>query len=103
MAEHIPYANLSEDQKKLVDSWKRWERFSAAQKGWGLDKLVGDGSWEVREEVAEQGYGLDRLVDDEKLWVRRVVAAHGYGLDRLLYDESPLVRDTARKALEGSV
>ncbi len=59
---------------------------------YGLDKLINDKEWLVREAVAEQGYGLDILVNDEEGFVRAAVAKHGYCLDKLVYDEDFQVR-----------
>lgn len=77
------YTELSHDQKTLVDSVSERDRIKAAERGFGLDKLVSDESCYVRAYVAENGYGLETLSRDESAVVRRVVARKGYGHDDL--------------------
>lgn len=86
------YTELSHDQKTLVDSVSERDRIKAAERGFGLDKLVSDESCYVRAYVAENGYGLETLSRDESAVVRRVVARKGYGLDVLVDDPDEDVR-----------
>lgn len=64
MADFIPYAELTPEQKALVDSFFTYRRVEAAKRGLGLDKLVADKKPAVRLEVAEHEYGLDKLFKD---------------------------------------
>lgn len=89
------YTELSHDQKTLVDSVSERDRIKAAERGFGLDKLVSDESCYVRAYVAENGYGLETLSRDESAVVRRVVARKGYGLDVLVDDPDEDVRMAA--------
>ena len=98
--EYIPYAELSDEQKKHVDSDTWTVRELAAEDHYGLDKLVDDPDWSVRAAVAEQGYGLDKLVDDPVEYVRMEVAKQGYGLDKLINDPGDRVREEALLALK---
>ena len=88
----IPYEELTVEQKALVDSINEVMRGSAANRGWGLDKLINDESWFARRNVARQGYGLDKLINDESSGVRAEVAYQGYGLDILVNDPEWAVR-----------
>lgn len=99
MANFVPYAELSDEQKALVDDDNYWHRSSAARKGWGLDKLIGDESCAVRAAVAEQGYGLNLLVNDPRWQTRIEVARQGYGLDKLVKDVSPKVREATMMSI----
>lgn len=92
MADFIPYAKLSDEQKELVNSDERITRMYAASLGLGLDKLIEDSSDIVRKEVAYQGYGCDVMVHDPEWCVRSAVAAQGYGLDKLIEDPDLHVR-----------
>ena len=44
-----------------------------AQQGYGLDTLINDKNWTVRNRVAMQGYGLDKLANDKDHRVRETV------------------------------
>ena len=44
-----------------------------AQQGYGLDKLIKDKDYRVRNRVAMQGYGLDKLANDKDYRVRETV------------------------------
>lgn len=90
--EFIPYAELTPEQKALVDSVDNDIRFVAVDEGLGWDKLVDDPSWEVRQCVAFKDYGLDRLVDDPDPRVRFAVAKRDFGLDKLIDDPDEDVR-----------
>ena len=69
----IPYAELDEEQKAMVDSADRTDRKDAAFSGWGLDKLKNDPAWQVRVAVAEQGHALDELKNDPHWMVRSTI------------------------------
>jgi hypothetical protein len=92
MADFIPYAELTPEQKALVDSVDHDIRFVAVEEGLGWDKLVDDPSWEVRQCVAFRDYGLDQLVDDPDPRVRFAVAKRDFGLDKLIDDPDEDVR-----------
>lgn len=97
--EYIPYDELSDEQKKKVNS-ERWDdRKLATEKRLGLDKLVDDPDWSVRKAVAAQGFGLERLVADECAYVRKAVARQGYGLDKLIDDPIEFIRSIALRTL----
>lgn len=96
----IPYANLTANLRSLTDHPDPNIREYAAQKGYGLEKLVDDEVAYVRAAVAKRGYGLDKLVDDEAPEVRFVVAKQGYGLDKLARDKDPYVRGLALAIIE---
>ena len=72
----------------FVDSNNFIARKSAAEQGYGLDKLINDSDSQIRTIVAEQGYGLDILANDVSTDVREAVAKQGYGLNKLFYDVS---------------
>ena len=95
-------SNNKEELKELLNSLlensNEKSRIMLAKQGYGLDVLVNDEDWCVREAVAEQGYGLDILITDEDEVVRAAVARQGYGLDRLVNDESEDVRQAAKEA-----
>lgn len=94
--EWTPYGtNPKLDEK--IDSYDSYVRMAAAEQGYGLDILINDERWEVREEVARQGYGLDILVNDKYAGVRIMVAKQGYGLDKLINDKDYEVRRTVVK------
>lgn len=93
MADFIPYAQLTPEQKALVDSTNHRDRSFAAINGYGFDKLINDqDDWLVLMELAKQGYGLDRLFDHPVSEVRLMVARRGYALDKLINDEKVGVR-----------
>lgn len=92
MSEFIPYAQLGEEQKAVVDSDKWIERCAAAMAGLGLDKLAGDEYWYIRRQVAAQGFALDLLVSDESAGVRDAV------YEQIGHDENVAIeRDRAEK------
>lgn len=66
---------------------------------YGLDILVHDDDFAVRQTVAEQGYGLDVLIHDTNPLVRLAVAKQGYGLDILVNDENWAVCDEVERQL----
>ena len=82
---------------KLVNSKDDEVRYEVARQGYGLDRLVNDKSSNVRQAVARHSYGLDRLISDEDWYVRAAVAEQGYGLDRLINDEHWYVRAAVAK------
>ena len=116
----VPFRDLTEAQKAAVLSERRIDRTYAAMEGLGLDRLVSDPEWQVREEVANRGYALDVLAGDEHPLVRAAVASQGaypemfakdpawqvryavvksgYVTDDLMRDKDPYVKDAARKA-----
>ena len=98
--EYIPYAELKAKQKKRVDGARADTRYHAAEDHLGLDKLVDDSDWRIREAVAGQGYALEELVNDPAWCVRREVAWQGYGLDKLVNDPDDIVRKEALLALK---
>ena len=77
----------------LVDSNNPEDRYDAAKRGYGLDKLITDKDWLIRCTVAAHGYGLDKLINDEHYQVRRAIVNQGYGLDKLVYDKDRRVRE----------
>lgn len=116
----VPFRDLTDAQKEAVLSDRRIDRAYAAMEGLGLDRLVNDPEWQVREEVANRGYALDVLAGDEHPLVRAAVAAQGlypemfardpawqcryavakcgYVTDDLMNDKDPYVRKAARDA-----
>lgn len=60
----IPYAELTPEQKTMVDCTNPDQRFEAALQGWGLDRLAYDLKMSVRLATAVAGYGFDRLISD---------------------------------------
>lgn len=101
MADFIPYAELTPEQKALVDSSDWVFRRYAVYQGLGYDKLINDPYGAIRSAVAEQDYGHDRLVNDPDAYVRTCVADRGYGLDKLFNDSDPLVRQDVEFYLRG--
>lgn len=98
-ARPIPYAELSQAQRDMVDSPDNDLRYEAVHRGYGLDRLIADPIMYIRRAVAEQGYGLETLLHDEDENVRSRIARMGYGLETLVGDPSPLVRyQVARQA-----
>lgn len=98
---YIPYAELDDEQRELVDSSDWRDRVDAAWERHGLEVLVDDSDWKVRESVADQGYGLEVLVDDPASWVRCGVAEQGFGLEKLVVDRNEYVREIAcREAID---
>ena len=58
-----------------------------------LDKLVDSKKWEHRLKAAQRGYGLDKLIDNEQdMSVKYEIIKQGYGLDLFLYDISQTIR-----------
>lgn len=88
----IPYAALTEEQTRRVDSAEPMHRIHAAEQRLGLDKLIDDPDWTVREAVAYAGYGLDKLAHDPDFAVRQVVAKKGHAHDLLINDPDWEVR-----------
>ena len=97
----IPYAELTPEQKALVDSSDWVFRRYAVYQGLGYDKLINDPYGAIRSAVAEQDYGHDQLVNDPDAYVRTCVADRGYGLDKLFNDSDPLVRQDVEFYLRG--
>lgn len=117
-----PYNDLTDEQKKLVDSDDVNERMeqvnkregldvlakdgdvsiraAVAAQGYGLNELHKDSEPSVREEVAKQGYALNELRKDPEPSVRAAVAAQGFALDRLIKDDEPVVSEAAQKCLD---
>ena len=91
---NIPYAELKNWPKTMVDSANWKVRKAAAERGYGLDTLVKDKDPDVRAAVASSEFGLDVLVKDEDEFVRCAVAKQGYGLDVLAKDPFWAVRET---------
>ena len=90
----IPYGK-NKDLDKLVDDEEDVSnRLMSAQTGYGLDKLVYDTDWGVRQAVALKGFGLDILIDDKNKNVREIVALYKYGLNKLIYDNESSVRQS---------
>ena len=98
--EYIPYVELDDEQRKLVDSSSEESRVDAGRRRLGLDKLVNDPEWWVREAVAWQGFGLEKLVTDRSGYVRWEVAWQGFGLDALAEDENLFVQEATWRYLE---
>ena len=48
------------------------DKLELVKKGYDLDTLIHDESWEVRKTVAEQSYGLDILIHDSDSYVRQI-------------------------------
>ena len=67
-----------------------------ASKGYCLDILVNDTSMDVRREVAKQGYGLNILVGDAFSDVKNAVLEHNYGLEKLAEDENCIIAADAQ-------
>lgn len=88
--DHVPYGT-DPDLDALVMSEDLNKRITAAERGYGLEILIGDKEPSVRESVAERGYGLKTLVNDESPTVRAAVAKQGFGLDKLFRDSDPVV------------
>ena len=102
--EFIPYAELDEEQKAMVDSEDGDDRWEAARSGWGLDNLKNDPEWLVRKAVAGQGYALFELKNDPHWMVREAVAKQGHALDELKNDPHWVVREAVANqgyALDG--
>ena len=89
---YVPYAELTDEQRLLVDNADFKARAVAAGLRLGLDRLVDDPEPAVRVIVSVLGYALDRLLYDPDTYVRVSVAGGGFGLNRLLDDSEPLVR-----------
>lgn len=64
---YVPYADLTDDQRAMVDSGDADHRARAAVFGWGIDKLVNDTNGIVENvawKFAEQaGLGWDDLCE----------------------------------------
>ena len=86
-----PYGTDPE-KDKMVKSNNWGNRLIIAEEGYGLNVLINDEVYYVREAVAKQGYGLDILIEDKDWRVRAAVAEQGYGLDILINDENWRVR-----------
>ena len=97
--EYIPYAELSAEQRRHVDSELCAYREYAAWMLWGLDVLVGDEDRRVREIVACVCFGLPTLVHDASPNVRYAVAEQGFGWDELCNDVHPDIRALVEKGL----
>lgn len=69
----VKYNELDTKQKKLVDSDKVWIRHRCAERELGLDKLVFDENFNIREIVVNHGYGLDLLSNDVDSRIRHLV------------------------------
>lgn len=67
----VPYADLTPEQKAVVDSTNPDQRFEAALQGWGLDRLVYDLKMSVRFATAVAGYGFDRLISDPNEMIQK--------------------------------
>lgn len=65
-----------------------------AEQGYGLDILVNDEEWRVRQAVAKQGYSLDKFINDKDSGIRKILVKQGYGLDILINDKDKDVRST---------
>lgn len=89
--EFIPYAELTPEQKALVDSVDQDIRFVAVDEGLGWDKLVDDPDPRVRFAVAKRDFGLDKLIDDPDEDVRLVVACKINEPDRFAVDPDKFV------------
>lgn len=91
--EWIPYFELTDEQKSYVKSDELPKRYIAANRRWGLDKLINDASPVIRKIVAQQGYGLDDLVMDEDEDVRRIAAESGHGPAALTEKDRAYIED----------
>ena len=69
----IPYAELTPEQKEMVDSADYRKRETAALIGRGVDRLIYDPSFGVRFRVAMAGYGFDRLISDPEEKIQEYV------------------------------
>ena len=90
----MPYGIDPEKDKMIKNNiWGDWgDRLEMVKEGYGLNVLINDEVYYVREAVAKQGYGLDILIEDKDWRVRAAVAEQGYGLDILINDENWRVR-----------
>ena len=68
--------------------------------GYGIDKLVYDISYEVRQEIAKKGEKLGLLIYDKDYRVRAEVANCGYGLEELREDSNSVVRLIAESKIK---
>lgn len=91
MADFIPFAELTPEQKARVDSEDFGIRFDAVNEGLGWDKLVDDPDPRVRFAVAKHDFGLDKLIDDPDEDVRLVVACKINEPDRFAVDPDKFV------------
>ena len=87
-----PYGTNPE-KDKMVNSYYPKDRLKMAKEGYGLDILINDKNWVVREAVTKRGYGLNILVKDENCLVRAAVADQDYDLNILVNDKDWVVRE----------
>lgn len=84
---------------KLVKNGNCFDKMNCVDLKYGLDVLVHEEGFGIREYIASKGYCLDILVNDTSMDVRREVARQGYGLDILINDTNIYVRSMARRIL----
>ena len=89
---YIPYEDLRDNLKEMVDIEDFLDRVRAAESCFALDKLVDDPDPDVRLRVARQGYGSVKLSYDDETMVRAALAERGLAPKTLAFDENWLVR-----------
>ena len=77
---------------KLVKNGNCFDKMNCVDLKYGLDVLVHEEGFGIREYIASKGYCLDILVNDTSMDVRREVAKQGYGLNILVHDDVFTVR-----------